>query len=126
VRAVVSSAGVVTAYRAKAPDRTVSSQDVQDPEQLARLIQEQRQTLHGLPPGRREIIFEDVATGTAGALLSLPHGIGGRVLWSVVDWASTAGGAAPILEKDDTTSNDTLVLASYVAGTATIRIEAVS
>lgn len=123
MRAVIDSAGLVRKVATKAPRQVITSTDVQDPEKLARALQDARKELDALDRPRREMVYEDVATGAAGALLKLPHNFGARVRWHVVDWASTAGGAAPVLEKSTTTDDDTLVLASYVAGTASIRIE---
>lgn len=124
MRATVSSNGVVTRALKQIPDRTTTAEDVKDPEKLARTVQELRASALG-EAERKELTFHDVSVSTAGALVKLPHNFGGRVHWSLVDWASTVGGAAPILEKSTTTDDNTLVLASYVAGTASIRIEAV-
>jgi hypothetical protein len=124
VKSTVSSSGVVRKAAVSAPRQVITSLDVQDPEKLARTLQEQRRDLDALDAPKREIVYEDVAVGSAGALVTLTHNFGGRVLWSVEDWTSTAGGATHILEKSTTTTADALVLASSVAGTATIRIEA--
>lgn len=123
MRATISAAGLVRREAKRLPDRTTTAEDVKDPEKLARALQ----ALHVASVStaeRRELVFEDQAVGSGGALVRLPHNFGGRVYWSVRDWQSTAGGVAPVLERDDATTDDELVLASAVAGTATIRIEA--
>lgn len=58
------------------------------------------------------------ATGTA--TFRLEHRFGGVVRFWVVDWD---GAAAHNVRKDTTTDDNTLVLTSTSAGTATIRVE---
>ena len=68
--------------------------------------------------------FEDVACGTAGATVVLRHGLGRRARWRVVDWARTTPGGTHGLERSAAGNDDnTLTLASYVAGVATIEVE---
>lgn len=75
----------------------------------------------------REGIEFEVACSTAGALVSLCHGLSGPVRWWVVSWGTTPAGTPPVanygLVMDATSDSDTLVLRSYVAGRAVIRIE---
>jgi hypothetical protein len=121
VRAVIASSGVVRTTTKRQPDRSTTAEDVKDPEKLARAMQDLRAAV-GNTVDERTMEIEDVAVSTAGALVSFRHNFGGRVRWSVVDWEGAAGHG---LARDASTDDNTLVLASYVAGTATIRIEAV-
>lgn len=75
--------------------------------------------------GNSKVVFEDQTCGTAGATLVLRHGLGRRARWRVVDWARTTPGGNHGLERSATGTNDenTLTLASYVAGVATIEVE---
>lgn len=68
-----------------------------------------------------EVIADDLACGTAGAQVRIRHAFGRRARWEVIDWARTTPGGNHGLERvsDDGT---TLTLASYVAGTATVRV----
>lgn len=108
-----------------APDEVVTEKDVQEPPKLSRMLLRLLKDVASLKrlwtPSR--IDFEDQAVSTAGAVVTLNHGFGGRVRWWIVDWQAT-GTAAPVLKRTTATTNDALVLASYVAGTATIRVEA--
>lgn len=123
MRSVVNSAGVITRLGIRRqPDRTTTTADVQDPEKLARAVQALEKAT-ATASTAKSVDFQDVAVSPAGALVSLPHGFGTRVRWWLVDWESS-GTSAPVLKRDATSTNDTLVLASYVAGTVTIRIEA--
>ena len=110
------------------PVDVVTEDDAKDAGKVARAIAKLQVDSAGLrrrfAPDR--IDFEDVAVPATGATapVSLQHGLAGRVRWWVVDWVC-ATNVAPILRKDDTnTTSDTLVLLSYVAGTATVRVEA--
>lgn len=89
-------------------------------EQLGRL---QRYTLEALAGiGRRSNtrVFE-VTVGTGGAEVKLEHQLGRVVRWSVVDWQRTTPGGSHGLERLSSDEN-TLVLRSYVAGTASIEV----
>lgn len=122
----IASDGAVTVLDGRSePDEIISTPDIEDPVKLARRLAVMSKDIAGL---RREwrpslLDFEDTPVSTAGAAVQLQHSFGGRVRWWVVDW-ECASNAAPILRKDDSsTTSDTLVLKSYVAGTATIRVE---
>lgn len=69
----------------------------------------------------------EVAVSTAGALVSLRHSFGVPVRWWVTSWGTTTAGTPPVathaLVMDATSDSDTLVLRSYVAGRAVVRIE---
>ncbi len=65
--------------------------------------------------------FEDrVFDATGTTKYRLEHRFRGRVRWWVVDWLGTV---APVLSRHADSTSDVLVLVSYAAGTATIRIE---
>ena len=72
--------------------------------------------------GNTKVTFEAVACGTAGATITLRHNLGRVPRWRVVDWARTTPGGTHGLERSSS-DETTLVLASYVAGTATIEVE---
>ena len=111
--------------RASAPV-VITESDVKDAAKLARMLGDVIAAAAELSRAWAPAVvdFEDVAVSTAGALVTLQHNMRGRVRWWVVDWVC-ATNVAPILRKSTTaTTSDTLVLLSYVAGTATIRVEA--
>jgi hypothetical protein len=123
----ITADGHVTQLDARAGAREVLTEaDVQDAAKLTRLLVRLLSDVAGLlrraNPSR--IDFEDFPVSTAGAAVQLQHNMRGRVRWWIVGWQSS-GTAAPVL-KEDTTATDanTLVLLSYVAGTATVRVEA--
>lgn len=66
------------------------------------------------------ITVENVTCGTAGATVTLEHALGRNVRWCVVDW--TGATDAPALVKTTASTADKLVLASYVAGVASIEV----
>lgn len=114
---------VIVDAKRKPVDQITESQ-VQDPKRLAQLLQDGFSDAaikaERFAPNR--IDFEDRtldATGTTKH--SFEHKLGKRVRWFVVDWSGSGGGAE--LSKDSSSTLDTLVLVSYRAGVATIRIE---
>lgn len=122
----IDSDGGVTILDGRAePDEIITEGDVQDPAKLARRLAEVSKSIADL---RRAFVpsvrdYEDIPVSTAGAVVQLEHRFGGRVRWYLVGWQS-AGTAAPILKEETSlTTNDTLALMSYVAGTACIRVE---
>lgn len=125
--AKVDSAGTIKMLDGRGePDEVITEKDVQDPPKLARLL---GTTLNAIAQLRRQwvprrIDFEGIATGTIGATtVPMEHGFGGAIRWWVVGWVSS-GGSGPSLEEATAVSTDTtLRLYSYAAGTATIRIE---
>lgn len=107
-------------------DQTITEADVTDTSKLTKLLVKLLTDVAALRRrfAPRRIDFEDVPVSTAGAAVNLEHGFGGRVRWWIAGWQSS-GTAAPILKESTTlTTNSTLSLQSYVAGTATIRVEA--
>jgi hypothetical protein len=110
--------------RSSQPDDQVTEEQVQDPKQLARLVQDHRKAVAALKRRWQPIFVEheDVSVdGTGTTKYRFPHKLGKRVRWWPVDWADATAG--PRLVKDDDTDEDTLVLVSYTAGTLTLRIE---
>lgn len=107
------------------PVEPITESDIQDVKKLSKFLTSLSGSVSTLlrrwNPNR--IDFEDMTVGTSGAKLSLPHKFNGRVRWWLVGWRSS-GTSAPVL-KEDTSATDanTLVLLSYVGGTATIRVE---
>lgn len=113
-----------------APPSVVTSKDVQDPEKLARQLQDVTRGLSALQLQHRStfVDFEDKVCGTGGAssAIVLPHNLGGAVRWYVVDWQISGSAGGPILHRNAAASDEnTLVLWSYKAGLATIRVERV-
>ena len=55
------------------------------------------------------------------------HNFSGPIRWYAVQWMATSAGVAPTagvgLAQDSTSTSDILVLKSYVAGRAVVRIE---
>lgn len=130
----VDSAGKVKQLGPKASaDEVVTELDVQQPSKLARLLCRILAQLAALRRqwAPRRLDFEDVVlAGAAGAGVGvrLQHNFGGRVRWWVVEWTFGGGGAAsgPVLLKGVAAgeiTDSTIVLYSYQAGTATIRVE---
>ncbi len=123
----ISRDGTVTRLDGRADaEEVITEDDVKEPAKVTRLLSRILSNIAALKrvsaPSRFD--FEDVAVSTSGASVTLQHNINGRVRWWVVDWECVTN-AAPILRKDATnTTASTLVLLSYVAGTATIRVEA--
>lgn len=119
--AVFASDGALRKAVKRTEDTTTTAEDVADPEKLARFVQELR-AKSATTDKRRQVDFEDLAVSTGGAQVRLAHGLGARVRWWIVDWSSS-GTAAPVLRKSSDSDEDTLILESYVAGTATVRVE---
>jgi hypothetical protein len=106
----------------------VQEDEVRDPQKLAEIIRQMQRRLSELesvtPPEGQEF---EVNVGSGGALTSIAHNVGGPVRWSVVCWTQVGGTAypvaAPALVQDVTSTSKTLVLRSYVAGKAIVRVE---
>lgn len=120
----VTSAGVVRQLDGRPePDENITEAAVKEPRSLARLLLRLFRDVALLKRRwwPRRIDFEDKAVDATGTTAyTLPHNFGGRVRWWVVDWSGSAG---PQLAKSSDTTDRSLVLVSYVAGTATIRVE---
>ncbi len=107
---------------------SVQEEEVKDPSKLAEIIRQALKRVSDLEAksGAEGIEFE-VAVGTGGATVSLPHGIMGPVRWWVTGWMQQSGvaypAAAPAIVQDASTTVGTLVLRSYVTGRAIVRVE---
>lgn len=125
----IDVAGKVTILDGRAePDEVITEADVKDAPKLARVIGRMLATLATLRRAwaPRRIDFEDIPVGSIGATVQpLEHGFKGRVRWWVVGWQNSSG-AGPSLRETTAaagSTDTTLVLQSYIAGTATIRVE---
>lgn len=120
----ITSGGTVFKLDGTPVHQRATEADVQEPRKLARLLTDAHKAAAEVAarhdPAR--VDHEDIVVDATGATqYRLHHGFGGRVRWWVVDWRSATAG--PQLVYSSSSDNDTLVLVSYVAGTATIRIE---
>ncbi len=126
--AKVSSDGTITQLGGRAaPEEVLTEEDAKRPDKVARLLARLLADVAALRRrfSPRRIDYEDVPVLGTGAAVQFQHGFSGRVRWWVVGW-QCASSVAPILKEDtDATTSDTLVLNSYVEGTATIRVEEV-
>ncbi len=98
------------------------------PAEIARVIRQLGVRVNTLEAAAVQEATEfEVACSTAGALVSMRHGYTGPVRWYVVHWGKVPGvaapTAAPILVYDDSSTTDILVLKSYTAGRAIVRVE---
>lgn len=124
--ALVASDGIVRQLDTRAGEQiNVTAKDVEDPKNLARLLQqalrENAELRRRWAP--RELYFRDqTLTTTVATKIRLTHGFRGLVNWAVVRWDASSPGAAPALDQHADTDENTLVLVSTVAGTATIRV----
>lgn len=106
----------------------VTSEDVADPGRLAEMLTRMRETQDEVTYGFRSspfastILFQDVAVSTAGATVSLRHGLGRRAFWIVVDWQASTPGNAPNIQTNTSSDTSTLILQSYTAGTASVLV----
>ena len=108
--------------------QNVSEADVGDPKKLAetlRLALARISELEAQVPGSG-VEFE-VTLPTGGSTVSLAHGLSGPVRYYVTQWGhgnnTYSPMAAPVLARDDTSTDDVLVLRSFVAGNAIVRVE---
>ncbi len=101
----------------------VSPDDVKDAARLAEMLQDLQKRLTiaeaRLPP---EGVEFEVNVGTIGAQTVISHNLNSSVRWYVVAWAGT-GTAGHSLVQDTTSDLQKLVLRSYVAGRAIVRVE---
>jgi hypothetical protein len=121
----VKKDGTSTTVDAKRkPIEQITESQVTDAKRLAQLLQDgfaaAAATAERFAPNR--VDFEDRSVDASGTQThSFAHRLGKRVRWWAVDWTGTGGG--PELARHDSTTNDTLVLVSYRAGTVTLRVE---
>ena len=111
--------------RAPQPDELVTEKDVTEPYKLARLLGRVLKDIASLRRRwvPRRIDFEDRTVETGGATVTLHHNFVGRVRWYVIGWQSNGTDPPTLIEDTSNTDTRALVLESYVAGTATIRVE---
>lgn len=130
--AYVTNEGLMVHLDAKAPSRIViTAADVQDPEKLARLLEDAHRRVQELErrDNRSRVYFRDVViTDDTGAVqYRFEHRFGGRVNYSAVDWTpSGIYQGPPQFDVDRTstgTDEDALVLLSYWTGTMTLAVE---
>lgn len=119
--ATIRDDGTVVQHRGRAPRvEQLTPRDAADPEKVARAFNELRAEVleNAARTATPWLDFEDVVFSTGGVKV-LPHDMGGRVRFAVVDWSGTAG--APNCQVTDSDA-DSITVTGYVAGTATIRV----
>ncbi len=100
----------------------LSEQDIAEPRRLSEALRDLVRRvgdLEGKSPPEGLEIEKDVSTG--GALVTIEHNFNSSVRWWVTSWKNASSGHSLVWN----TASDTnkLVLASYVAGRAVIRVE---
>lgn len=105
-------------------DEAVKAEDAADAPKLARLLTrilaELAAASRRFAPRRATFVSLDV-DDTGATKYRLPHHFGGAAAWSVVGWRDASAGHG--LVEDSSSDSNTLVLVSYVAGTADILVE---
>ena len=124
----ISSGGARGLRRSITASNGAQESEVSDPTKLAEILRKLSQRVERLEAASAPNAVEfEVVVSTAGATVSLAHNFAGPIRWYVVQWMMTAAGVAPTagvgLAQDSTSTADTLVLKSYVAGRAVVRIE---
>lgn len=122
-----ASAKITKSVTPAEPKSQVTAKTAADPDALSRKVMELARSLAQLQAQspRQSIEFEDLAFDATGTkVFSFRHNFGARVRWFVVDVSGAT--AAPVLMKHASTDANTLALVSYVACTATIRVEKAS
>lgn len=106
------------------PPEHITPELVQDPKLMSRIITRLLDEVAGLQ--RRfhaaSVEHEDVDLPSGGAAVRLPHHIGAHTRFIVTSWSSPVS-PVPQLTIDASSDRNTLVLRSYVVGTATILVE---
>jgi hypothetical protein len=113
-------------------EQVTTAEDVQDPETLARLVQQLRTEVATLKRAfsPKRIDFDRVSV-TGGAVIpqavSFQHGLNGRVRWWVIGWESSVADKLDIIERasNPASTATTLVLNVYATGRLSLRIEEV-
>jgi hypothetical protein len=106
------------------PDEQITPEQAKDPDRVSRLFMSILRDLATLKRrwAPRRIDFEDRTVDATGMTLhQFTHNFAGRVRWWVVDWQTSTGASS--LRRHSASDENTLVLVSSVAGTATIRVE---
>lgn len=124
----ISKTGLVAKFRRFVSQASnVQESDVKDTTKLADLLRSVMRRVSDvearLPPEAVEFEVDCPATGT----VSISHNFGTAVRWYVTTWTQTDNVAYPEagaeLVQDATSSANTLVLRSYRAGRAVVRVE---
>lgn len=106
---------------------SVQDEEVKDPGKLAELLRGAMKRIADLEAKvPADAVEFEVIVGAAAALTSMRHNLNGPVRWFVVNWTGSPTAtpvSAPALVVNSTSDNNTLVLKSYVAGQAIIRVE---
>ncbi len=108
---------------------TIQDEEVKDAAKLANILRATLQRLSDLEarvPG--EGADFEVATNAIGDPVTLAHNLAGPVRWWVVGWTRPVAlgsypSTAPILVQDASSDANNLVLKSYTAGRAVVRVE---
>jgi hypothetical protein len=120
--AVVSEDGTVRQLgpRADAPG-VVTAEDVQDPEKLARFLNDMRreQAAQARRWSPRVLIDRDRAV-TSGDTVRIEHGFGSRVLYGVGEWRPATPGDVALFDFDEDSDGDALLLTVGNTGTVTL------
>lgn len=106
----------------------VQDEEVKNPVKLAEILRGVLRRLTdaeaAIPPESLEF---EVEVSTAAALTTLSHNFNGPVRYWVTYWTADRTGSAPttapILVVDITSDDNNLILKSYVAGRAIVRVE---
>lgn len=123
------SGELAKARRYVASAASVQEEEVKSPSKLAeilRLLMARVSKLEAVTAP--EPVEFETEVPSAGSTVSLAHNLNSQVRFSIVFWTKVQAGAAyptaaPVLIADETSTNDVLVLRSYVAGRAVVRIE---
>lgn len=110
---------------------SVREEDVKEPGKLAEVLRQLSRRLTAveaaIPPEATEF---EVTLGTGGALTTIAHHLNSAVRWYVTQWSQVGGTAYPVkapqLVQDASSDANSLVLRSYVAGKAIVRVEPAS
>ncbi len=122
--AVIAKTGEVRALDGKAgPPVNVTTEDVQDPATLARMLQDARRELAELRRlwRFRPRFYKDLAVdGTGTTVYQVAHNFGGGVFWWPVKWSPSVAGTEVRISEHADTDESTLRFVSGAAGTVTI------
>ncbi len=105
-----------------------ATEEKQDPKALGEQLRQVMLRVNRLEASApKEATEFEVVVSSLGATVELMHNYGGPVRWWVTGWmrisASIVPSSGPSLVESATSTNDLLVLSSYVAGRAIIRVE---
>ncbi len=102
--------------------RTYSSEEVSDTGKLSDILRYLTARISKLESvAQPEATEFEVTVSTGGATVTLQHDFDCPVRWYVVSWKNASAGHS--LAWDSSSNSKKLVLKSYVAGTAVVRVE---